>query len=292
MSGNPQGTLTQEELEAKAVEKGITVEELQAELNADNETDEEVKGILEKYANDPKALAKALKNANQGVTKKIEEEIDKRKELEEENLRLKQGKSEKEIDPKDIRGILRKKLKPIYNAETGEWETSDEALETIGLISERIASSKVRPILESLAEDKVESQKSGLKNLPHFKELEPEVDKILAKMPIEQRMQKGSVIAVYKYLIGEKTIADSQSKANEKPKIDGDINPNRSSNASTITSQPKKLSSDQLVEFDKNWKGKGFDEEDYLDLLNRMIEQDKSKGFKMKRTLIDQKVIS
>lgn len=228
---------------------------------------------------------------------RLREETEKRKKAEEELEALRAernstSKVEKEIDPKDIRGMLRKKLKPIYNAETGEWETSDEALETIGLISERIASSKVRPILESLAEDKVESQKSGLKNLPHFKELEPEVDKILAKMPIEQRMQKGSVIAVYKYLIGEKTINDAQSKANDKPKIDGDININRSSNASTTTTQPKKLSSDQLVEFDKNWKGKGFDEEDYLDLLNRMIEQDKSKGFKTKRTLIDQTVSS
>ena len=290
MSGNPQGTLTQEELEAKATEKGITVEELQAELNADNETDEEVTGILEKYANDPRSLAKALKNANQGVTKKIQEEIDKRKDLEEENLRLKEGKKEKDIDPKDIRGILRKKLKPIYNAETGEWETSDEALETIGMISDRIASSKVKPIMERMASSAIREQKSDLKSLPHFKELESEIDALLAKIPIEQRMQEGSVIAVYKYAIGEKTITDAQAKANERPKVDGDITPHRSSE--TQTPLPKKLSTEQLAEWDKIWKAKGFDEEDYLDLLNRMSEGDKSKGFKTKRTLIGQTVSS
>jgi hypothetical protein len=287
-----QGNLTQEELEVKAAEKGITVEELQAEISAEGETDDEVKGILDKYGSDPKALAKALRGANQGVTKKIQEEIDKRKELEDENQRLRQGKVEEKGDPKDVRGMLRKKLKPVFNSETGEWETSDEALDTIGDISHRIARNMLKPVNERLAASEIRTQKSELKNLPHFKELESEMDKLLAKMPIEQRMQEGAVMAVYKYAVGEKTIADSQSKANQRPRIEGDINPNKPSANSTAAPIPKKLSPSQLSEFDENWKPKGFDEEDYLELLNRLIEGDKSKGFKVKRTLIDQTVSS
>ena len=284
-----QGDLTQEKLEEMAKEQGITVDELQEKLKSDTDLDdEEITALLEKHQSDPKALAKALKSSRQEVAKKELEAKKEREVLEDENLRLKEGKKKEEIDPKDIRGMLRKKLKPVYNAETGEWETSDEALETIGMISDRIASSKVKPIMERMASSAIREQKSDLKNLPHFKELESEIDALLAKMPIEQRMQEGSVLAVYKYAIGEKTITDAQAKANQRPGIDGDITPHKSSG--TQTSLPKKLSPEQLAEWDRTWKAKSYDEEDYLDLLNRMIEQDKTKGFKVKRTLIGQTV--
>ena len=56
------------ELEEQAQAEGKTVEEITAE-------NDELKGLMDKYGSDPKALAKALRSTNQGVTKKIEEEV-------------------------------------------------------------------------------------------------------------------------------------------------------------------------------------------------------------------------
>jgi len=258
-------------------------EKATAETSEETATQEETETSTEKDGKKEEATVPSWR---------LREETEKRKRAEEELEALKSKPKPKEIDPKDIRGMLKKKLKPVYNQETGEFETSDEALETIAELSGRISDAKMKPVYERLASTEIRNQKNELRNLPHFRELEDEIDKLLAKMPIEQRMQEGSVMAVYKYAIGEKTIADSQEKANKKPGTTGNVIPHKTGSSSTITSTPKKLSPDQIMEFNKSWQPKGFDEEDYLDLLNRMIEQDKQKGFKTKRTLIGQTVSS
>jgi seryl-tRNA synthetase len=89
------GKLSPEELESKAAEREMSVEDFKVVVELENRAeaegrtveeiaaeDNEIKGLVEKHGGDTKAIAKALLHSTRGATKKIEEELRSKRSLE------------------------------------------------------------------------------------------------------------------------------------------------------------------------------------------------------------------
>jgi len=238
-----------------------------------------------------------------------EESEAKRKETERANnaeaelKRLKEAQS-KDDGPKapktseEYRQMLKDDLKPDYNADSGEYEFSDKAIDTlIGLVGGMVRSG-TKSITTRMANQEVREQKYAIQKKPHFKELEPEIDKALAKLTNERLMQPGIVEKIFNYLRGakfEELVKKEVPRAEDHDpgEIIEDVTPGPAHGKDKVEDKKlPKMTPAQKDEYEKYWKSKGYDEADYFDLLNRAKEQDKKRGLKVERETLRETVSS
>ena len=177
------------ELEEQAQAEGKTIEEITAE-------NDDLKGLMDKYGSDPKALAKALRATNQGVTKKIEEEVGKRN-LSEQKLQEVQDQvsklQEKSVSKEDAVDFLEKQF-PDMDRNT---------LKTIHEITQMQISFAVGQVQQSYANERIEEEKTSLKDDTFYKKYKGEIEEQLKKLSPQQKGQRGMVKKVYDYVIGQ-----------------------------------------------------------------------------------------
>lgn len=274
-------------LATQAGEAGKTVEELVEQQNEEAAAEaEELNPLLEKYKNDPKALAKALRSSQQGVTKKIQAEVDKAREAEmrarvaEERLKEKESAAKTQNKQK-VMEILREQFPDV----------DEETLKAMHEIAEMRTNYAVNQLHSAYANDRVEDDLNRLKDEKYYDRFKDEVDKRVRELPFQQKSQKGIAKRIYDYVVGQhaqELIEEAGSKkAPENPnkRIVGNIKPPKGK-ASAIGGKEESLLPQQKEEMARFGLTKI---ESYLVLLNKRKEQAKKNG-KPEPTLVSESI--
>lgn len=212
--------LTNEELEQMASEKGMSVEdfkaqaEIEAEAEAQGKTVEELledrketEGILKKYGEDPTALAKALKETQRGVTRKIEEELRSKRSLEDKVHTLEEQLGKLTSQQKeDVVEYLKKQYPDL----------DEQTLKIIHEISSMQTKYAMNTMQNFYANDRLEGEKLQFKDDELFSKYKDEIETRLNKLPVQFKLQRGIVKQVRDSVVGghiEEILKENKGKS-------------------------------------------------------------------------------
>lgn len=295
----PTGTISKEEVEARATEKNITVEEAQVELEAEQRTaleerataegksveellaeEQELSGMIEKYQGDPTKMAKALRSSAQEATRLIE----RHKTLESEKQNLEQRLTQLNIGPKgtpgkDARTEIQEELKKRYPT------LDDDVIEA--MVDQRIETAmalRTEYMLDK-ANDRIVEDKEKLSKDSYYKKYKEEIDKLIDAQPLVAKMQPGMVKRCRDLIVGQHMDEIlKESKVAILPPETEIIGVKGPKTSITTIGKPKgTLTSTQAEQAEEM----GVKSETYLSLLKTHREQAKRDGLPEPQLLTD-----
>lgn len=211
---------------------------------------------------------------------RLKQESEKRREAEAETARLRSELAARNAPAtapaNDWRKTLRSQMKVQLNEETGEYEFTDGAIETMarmmhGVVTQ-VASGAKR------ADAKIAQLKEKHREDPYFKELEPQIDSFLEYVDPSVKLETPDIVDyVYNYSLGQKI--KNQKMATNQGGEPVKTAPTRPvSQSVSLTPKSKTLTPTQQEEFKLSFEHKSFTPETYLELLSVFQKQDKAKG--------------
>ena len=292
--------LTQEQIDARVAEKGITAEEAQSELETEVRTeleeralaegktveellaeDEELSGIIEKYGGDPTKIARAYKSSQQEISKAIERQKTLEREKQETEQRLTQATFGQPGSKKDPREAIRENMKKKYPT------LDDDVIEAIVDQQVDTAQALRMEYLIDKANDRLSIEKEALKDDPRYKKYKEEIDKLIDAQPLQAKLSPGMAQRCRDLVIGQHVDEiEKEAKGEGSPgssEIVGQVKGPKSS-ASTI-GKPREgsLTAPQA----KQAGEMGLKPESYLAILKKHKDQAKKDSLPEPQLLTD-----